>query len=112
VTDRPDGPEVVTVFRSRLRPDAEPAYGLLAAEMESAARAMPGFVDFKTFVAEDGERASVVTFASPETHRAWRDDRRHLEAQRRGRAELYAEYSIQVGESVRSRRWVAPSPPS
>jgi heme-degrading monooxygenase HmoA len=108
VTDGADSPEVVTVFRSRLRPDADPAYGILAAEMEAAAREVPGFVDFKTFTADDGERVSLVVFDSPDSHRAWRDDPRHLEAQRRGRAEFYLEYSIRVGESVRVRRWVAP----
>jgi heme-degrading monooxygenase HmoA len=111
VTEGADGPEMVTVFRSRLRPEADPAYGILAAEMEAAARAVPGFVDFKSFTADDGERASLVVFDSPESHRAWRDDPRHLEAQRRGRAEFYLEYSIQVGASVRAHRWVAPSSP-
>jgi heme-degrading monooxygenase HmoA len=48
----------------------------MAQEMEAGARAMPGFVDFKTFVAEDGEQVSVVNFGSPAAHRAWRDDPR------------------------------------
>jgi heme-degrading monooxygenase HmoA len=64
--------------------------------MESAARAMPGFVDFKSFTADDGERVSIVVFASPEAHAAWRDDARHRVAQQRGRDEWYAEYRIQV----------------
>ena len=100
--------QVVTVFRSRLRPDAEPAYGEVAAEMLAAARAVPGFVDFAHFTAEDGEQVSVVTFDSWASHRAWRDDPRHREAQRRGRAEFYAGYSIQVGEVGTSRSWGVP----
>ena len=98
---------MVTVFRSRLRPDAQPGYGQVAADMEAAAREAPGFVDFKVFTAEDGERVSLITFDSPESHRAWRDDPRHREAQQRGRREFYAEYSIQVGDGVRARHWVA-----
>jgi heme-degrading monooxygenase HmoA len=86
---------VVTVFRSRLR-DPHEGYDATADEMEAAARAMPGFVDFKTFRADDGERVSIVVFDSPEAHTAWRDDPRHRAAQQRGRDEWYAEYHIQV----------------
>jgi heme-degrading monooxygenase HmoA len=97
--------QVMTVFRSRRRPENEPAYYELLAVMEGAARSMPGFVDFKTFGAEDGERVTLVTFASPEEHRAWRDDPRHRQAQHRGRDEFYAEYSVQVGECVHVSQW-------
>ncbi len=95
--ERPREGQVVTVFRNRLREPAPEAY---AAELEvvaALARSMPGFVETKTFVAEDGERATIVTFADPETHRAWRDHPRHREAQRNGIAEYYSEYSIAVG---------------
>jgi heme-degrading monooxygenase HmoA len=86
---------MVTVFRSRLRDEHE-GYEATAAEMEDAARAMAGFVDFKTFTADDGERVSIVVFDSPDSHAAWRNDPRHRAAQRRGREEWYAEYRIQV----------------
>jgi len=86
---------VVTVFRSRLH-DPHEGYDQTADEMEAAARARPGFVDFKTFQAEDGERVSIVVFDSPEAHAAWRDDPQHRAAQQRGREEWYAEYQIQV----------------
>ena len=52
--------------------------------MEAAARAVPGFVDFKTFTAEDGERVSLVTFATLEDHQVWRNDPRHRAAKRKG----------------------------
>jgi heme-degrading monooxygenase HmoA len=97
--------QVVTVFRSRLRPDADPAYGELAAEMEAAARQVPGFVDFKVFTAADGERVSLITFATAEAQRTWREDPRHREAQRRGREDFYQEYSIQVADCVHVARW-------
>ena len=76
--------QVVTVFRSRRRAGIDEAYGRLADAMLAAARAVPGFVDFATFVGEDGEHVSLVTFATPEAHAAWRDDPRHRAAQRRG----------------------------
>jgi heme-degrading monooxygenase HmoA len=98
-----DDRSVVTVFRSRLRDDAGDDYSRTAAEMERSAREVPGFVDFKTFVADDGERVSVIVFASRAAHDAWRDDPRHLVAQQRGRERWYAEYRIQVCELVTER---------
>ena len=90
---------VITVFRSRLRSDAAAnGYAELAARMESRARSMAGFIDFKTFTAPDGERASIIIFDTWDHHRAWRDDPEHRAAQRRGRRDFYAEYSIFVCE--------------
>jgi heme-degrading monooxygenase HmoA len=97
--------QVMTVFRSRRRDESEDAYRALSAEMQAAARLVPGFVDFKTFTAEDGEHVSLVTFASPEDHQVWRNDPRHRDAQKRGRAEFYSEYSIQVGECSHVSHW-------
>lgn len=97
----------MTVFRSRLRADAAAAYGPLAERMESLARAMPGFVSFKTFEADDGERVSVVVFADRESHEAWRDHPEHRSAQAQGRASLYEEYDIQVCRLVDERRFRA-----
>ena len=97
--------EVVTVFRSRLRDDAGDDYARTADAMEQRARAMPGFVDFKTFTAADGERVSLITFASREAHDGWRDDPEHRAAQQRGRALWYAEYTIQVCDLVAERRF-------
>ena len=106
-TESDDG-RVVTVFRSRLRAGAAAEYEELAARMEARARAMPGFVDFKTFAAADGERVSIVVFDSWSQHEAWRTDIEHREAQRRGRDRLYETYAIQVAREVRHRRFPEP----
>ncbi|HVC69432.1 MAG TPA: antibiotic biosynthesis monooxygenase [Acidimicrobiales bacterium] len=102
-----DGPAgaVVTVFRSRLRPEAVAEYEETADRMDELVRAMPGFVDYKTFTADDGERVTVVTFGSLEQHRAWRDHPEHREAQRLGRERFYQSYAIQVGTGVRETRF-------
>jgi heme-degrading monooxygenase HmoA len=92
--------QVVTVFRNRLRPEHEDAYRAELAVVTDLARSMPGFVETKTFVADDGERCTVVTFADAASHGAWRDHPRHREAQRHGAADYYAEYSIAVGETT------------
>ncbi len=107
-TDQP----VVTVFRSRLRDDAETnGYAELAEAMEARARQMPGFVDFKTFVAPDGERLSLVVFDSVAHHQAWRDDPEHRSAQRRGRDDFYLEYTISVCRQIRHRHFAVADAP-
>jgi len=99
-TMEPNGPRIVTVFRSRLRPESGAEYHETAQRMLELARSMPGFVDFKAFVADDGERVSIVTFASMAAHRAWRDHPDHRAAQRKGRERFYASYDISVSEVV------------
>jgi heme-degrading monooxygenase HmoA len=97
--------QVITIFRSWRRAGSEDTYGPLADQLLAAARTTPGFVDFKTFVADDGERVSLVTFADADAHRGWRDDARHREAQQVGRTSLYDAYIIQVGECDRVISW-------
>jgi heme-degrading monooxygenase HmoA len=99
---------ILTVFRSRLRPDAEAVgYHDVADEMESRARAMPGFLEFKTFTAADGERISLAMFDSLDNHNRWRDDPAHRDVQRRGRAEFYTEYRIAVTQVLRETTFTA-----
>ena len=93
------------MFRSRLRPDAGDEYGAWAARMLELARAMPGFVDFKSFHADDGERVSIITFDSLETERAWRDHPDHQAAQGLGRDRFYEAYAIQVAEVITEHRF-------
>ena len=92
----PTGSTVLTVFRSRLRPESADEYHRTAERMEQLARAMPGFVEIKAFHADDGERVSLVTFSSPEAHQAWREHPEHRAAQQRGREAFYASYDIAV----------------
>jgi heme-degrading monooxygenase HmoA len=89
--------QVVTVFRNRLRPEVVEAYAADLAVVVGLARAMPGFVETKTFTAEDGERATIVTFADQVSHNAWRDHPRHRQAQWAGVSDYYQTYSIAVG---------------
>ena len=53
---------VFTVFRSRLRDEVSDEYRELASKLEHMARGSPGFVDYRSLTAEDGEHLSVVVF--------------------------------------------------
>lgn len=87
---------VITIFRSRLRPEHQEAYQQTAERMHELAQKMPGFVSIKTFNAPDGERVSIVEFESEAAHDAWRRHPEHQEAQRLGRELFYSEFQIQV----------------
>jgi heme-degrading monooxygenase HmoA len=90
--------QVLTVFRNRLTAEGLDDYQVLSPVILELARSMPGFVDAKTFVAADGERVTIVTFTDRASHDAWRDHPDHRAAQRRGIAEFYEQYSIQVAD--------------
>ena len=96
---QPEVGQVVTVFRSRLRPDAD-GYADDAARIAELARSMPGYVEHKGFTAADGERVTLVTFADRASHDAWRDHPEHRAAMRRGKDQYYETYSIQVGTTT------------
>ena len=87
---------IVTVFRSRVKPEAQEEYGQWARRIAELAKKMPGYVSHKGFVAEDGERVTIVEFASEEAQRAWAVQQDHVEAKRKGRASFYSEYKVQV----------------
>lgn len=105
MTFDPQPGQVVTIFRSRLRPDAD-GYPEHAARISDLARTMPGYVDHKVFTAADGERVTVVTFADQATHDAWRLQADHREAQRTGIRDYYAAYSIQVATVTKAHTFV------
>lgn len=97
--------EVVTVFRSRLVPGALEEYGPLAETMAALAEWMPGFVERKSFTADDGERVTLVTFATRGHQQAWRNHPEHRAAQRVGLERLYSEYRIQVCAVIDERTY-------
>lgn len=99
---------VIVIIRTRMREDADrEAYEALGARMYELVSAMPGFVSAEDY-AGDGESVSVVTFASAEALRAWRELPEHVEAQRLGRERFYASYEIRVCELVRAYGSPAP----
>ena len=101
---------VVVLFRSRLTAIAGDDYSQMAAEMLATAQGMPGFIDFKSFKADDGERISVIWWQDLETLAAWRNHPRHLVAQQAGRSKWYEYYKIEVAEVVRQAAFARPEP--
>jgi heme-degrading monooxygenase HmoA len=98
---------VVTIFRNRLKPENVEEYYEWAARISALAKTMPGYVSHKTFAADDGERVTIVEFADEASQRGWSTEMRHVEAKKKGRADFYTEYKLQVCEVVRESVFTA-----
>jgi len=100
---------IVTVFRSRLRADlAAQDLDAYAADIEAVERhaaLAPGFCSTKTYLADDGERLTLVRFETAEAQRLWARDPTHLAAQARARDHFYSWYQIGVYADGRERCW-------
>lgn len=94
--------QVVTVFRSRLKAEPTASYLELDQQLRDRAASLGGLVDVKSFTADDGERVTVVTFIDRASHDRWASDDVHRAAQRLGKDEVYADYSVQVAECTRA----------
>jgi heme-degrading monooxygenase HmoA len=92
---------VITLFRNRLSPGDHAEYERWGKRMAERAAQQPGFVSFKTFAADDGERISIVEFANEAAQAAWRNHPEHREAQRLGRERFYAEFEVVVCAPLR-----------
>jgi heme-degrading monooxygenase HmoA len=96
---------IVAIFRARVRPDNADRYYALADEMGEIARSMPGFISWKGYFADDGERVSVHEWESAEALEAWRTHPEHLRIQELGRQDFYDEYTLYVMHEPRSSRF-------
>jgi heme-degrading monooxygenase HmoA len=87
---------ILTIFRSRLNQETRAEYDGFVERTANLAEAQPGFKGHKLFVAEDGERVTLVEFESMEAQRAWSLSREHVQAKLAGRSRFYSEYKIQI----------------
>ena len=98
---RRNGEMIVAVFRSRLNTEAQEEYKICAARMSVLAANIPGYISHKGFVADDGERVTIVEFESEGALRTWAAHPEHLEAKKKGRGFFFTEYRVQVCEVMR-----------
>ena len=96
----------LVVFRNRKRAQiSEESYAADADRMETLARAQPGFLSFKSYVAGDGEVIALSEWASEDAAREWRRNADHAAVQRRGRAAYYEDYTLLAGTPSRVHRF-------
>ena len=96
----------LVVFRNRKRADIDQAaYGAEAELMEAMARRQPGFLSFKSYVADDAEVVALSEWESEDAALAWRRVAEHSAAQSRGRAEFYEDYTLFACKHPRIHRF-------
>jgi heme-degrading monooxygenase HmoA len=100
---------LVILFRSKLTPEAGQDYNEMNDELEVLVRQNPGFIDVKSFKAEDGERLTVVWWRDKESLQQWRELPRHREAQATGRKKWYEYYKMEVATVERVTEFARPS---
>jgi heme-degrading monooxygenase HmoA len=98
---------IVVVFRKRMNPDVQDEYGPMAERMNELARTVPGYISHKGFVADDGERVTVVEFETEEALQKWRIDPEHRMAKKRGVESFFSEFKYQICNVIRERTWAA-----
>jgi len=96
---------IVTVFRSRLAPGVQAEYGPLAGQLSQSVKSVAGYVSHKGFVAEDGERVTIVEFETEEALQQWRLHAGHLEAKRLGFTKFFSAFQYQICTVTRARTW-------
>jgi heme-degrading monooxygenase HmoA len=94
---------LVILFRSRLTDAAGADYQAMDAELGELVRQNPGFVDVKSYTAEDGERLTIVWWRDEESLAQWRNLARHREAQNTGRRKWYQYYKMEVARITRTK---------
>lgn len=96
---------IVTVFRSRLVPGVQDEYGPMAKEMSESVKHISGYISHKGFVAEDGERVTIVEFETEEALREWKSHSGHLEAKKLGFTKFFSSFRYQICNVVHARAW-------
>ncbi|KHK92724.1 polysaccharide biosynthesis protein [Novosphingobium malaysiense] len=96
----------LTVFRNRKRADLDgAAYEADAVRMADLARKQPGFLSFKTFVAEDGETVSISEWDTEASAHEWARNFAHVTVQKRGKNEYYESYTVYSCDEPDVRRF-------
>ena len=96
----------LVAFRNRKRADIDyTAYEADAARMLTLAQAQPGYLSFKSYVAEDGEVIALSEWADEASARAWGQVAEHRSTQQQGRSAYYEEYTLFACESPRIHRF-------
>lgn len=85
----------LVVFRNRKRAGIDAAaYAADAAAMDALARAQPGFLSVKSYLADDGEVVTISEWESEAAAKQWGRHPDHAKVQARGVAGYYEQYTL------------------
>jgi len=100
--DHSFSPPYYAVIFSATVIDGDHGYAKTAARMEALAATMPGYIGFEAARNEDGSGIAVSYWESEEAIATWKRNVEHLEAQARGRADWYANYTVRIARVERA----------
>jgi heme-degrading monooxygenase HmoA len=92
---------IISLFGGTVvRPGAEDEEARWGERLEAILRAMPGFISYKTYAAEDGEEVSILRMASREALAEWVRQPDHRDAQGVAHT-IYEQLWVQTAETYR-----------
>ncbi|WP_428409615.1 antibiotic biosynthesis monooxygenase family protein [Hyphococcus sp.] len=97
----PQPPYYAVIFSSRRTP-GDNGYADMAEQMDELAKTMPGYLGIESARGEDGLGITVSYWESEAAIANWKKNAAHLEAQRKGRAEWYDDYTVRVAKVERA----------
>jgi heme-degrading monooxygenase HmoA len=97
----PQNPYYAVIFTSR-RSQEDSGYEAMAAAMFELASQQPGYLGAESARSPSGFGITVSYFNDPESIRAWKQNVRHLVAQRMGKERWYARYTVRVAKIERA----------
>ena len=94
----------VVIFEVTPKPGAKPAYLDIAAELRPLLEQVDGFISVERFqsLTDPDKLLSLSFWRDAAAVDAWRETAQHRAAQKRGKADLFADYRITVAETLRS----------
>lgn len=96
---------IISLFGGTVvKPGAEEEEVRVGEELEATLRAMPGFISYKSYRAEDGEEISILRMATREALDSWVRQPRHREVQKIA-ARIYERLWVQTAETYREATW-------
>ena len=98
----PEPPYYAVIFTAQRTADDPQGYAEMAARMEALALASPGCLGVESTRDEAGLGITVSYWADEASLIAWREDARHLVAQRLGRERWYSHYALRVARVERA----------
>jgi heme-degrading monooxygenase HmoA len=97
----PQPPYFAVIFTSQ-RTDGDHGYEAMATAMFKLAQQQPGCLGAESARGSDGLGITVAYFTDEASIHAWKQDTRHLAAQRLGKDRWYAHYELRIAKVERA----------
>ncbi|MFF0268089.1 antibiotic biosynthesis monooxygenase family protein [Kribbella sp. NPDC004536] len=99
---RPEPPYYAVIISSKLDAGNLDGYAAMDKRMGELGREQPGYLGRESLTGADGRDLTVLYYRDAESISAWKQHPEHLEAQRLGRDQWYADYHIEVARVERA----------